>query len=168
MASICACNFLSKFQITCHVIESAIFFVYSVVFTYQKRTRSFYSAFWLQCLLITMQPLLLFSYCSVILLRISCCEGYNTGKVDRVCTQSYNEILSFLLNTLSITTFIVIIIIIIIIIIITIVFSLASCSSHWRSRVHRWNLGAMMRVVMVYLMDQLLLKIWTVPRRTNF
>lgn len=45
-----------------------------------------------------MQPLLLFSYCSVILLRISCCEGYNTGKVDRVCTQSYNEILSFLLN----------------------------------------------------------------------
>ena len=89
-------------------------------------------------------------------------EGYNTGKVDRVCTKSYNEILSFLLNTLSITTFIVIIIII------TIVFSLASCSSHWRSRVNRWNLGAMMRVVMVYSMDQLLLKIWTVPRRTNF
>ena len=160
MASICACNFLNKFQITCHVIESAIFFVYSVVFTYQKRTRSFYSAFWLQCLLITMQLLLLFSYCSVILLRISCCEGYNTGKVDRVCTQSYNEILSFLLNTLSVTPFIVIII--------TIVFSLASCSSHWRSRVHRWNLGAMMRVVMVYLMDQLPLEIWTVPRRTNF
>ena len=162
MASICACNFLSKFQITCHVIESAIFFVYSVVFTYQKRTRSFYSALWSQCLLITMQLLLLFSYCSVILSRISCCEGYNTGKVDRVCTKSYNEILSFLLNTLSITTFIVIIIIT------TIVFSLASCSSHWRSRVNRWNLGAMMRVVMVYLMDQLLLKIWTVPRRTNF
>lgn len=163
MASICACNFLSKFQITCHVIESAIFFVYSVVFTYQKRTRSFYSAFWLQCLLITMQLLLLFSYCSVILWRISCCEGYNTGKVDRVCTQSYNEILSFLLNTLSITMFTAIIIIII-----TIVFSLASCSSHWRNRVHRWNLRAMMRVVMVYLMDQLLLKIWTVPSRTNF
>lgn len=161
MASICACNFLSKFQITCHVIESAIFFVYSVVFTYQKRTRSFYSAFWLQCLLITMQLLLLFSYYSVILLRISCCEGYNTVKVDRVCTQSYYEILSFLLNTLSVTTLIVIIII-------TIVFSLASCSSHWRSRVHRWNLGAMMKVEMVYFMDQLLLKIWTVPRRTNF
>lgn len=160
MASICACNFLNKFQITCHVIESAIFFVYSVVLTYQKRTRSFYSAFWLQCLLITMQLLLLFSYCSVILLRISCCEGYNTGKVDRVCTQSYNEILSFLLNTLSVTPFIDIII--------TIVFSLASCSSHWRSRVHRWNLGAMMRVVMVYLMDQLPLEILTVPRRTNF